>query len=107
MSVDTKLGYLIFDVRRPDRWTEFCRSMLGLPDPVANRDGSIGYQIDDAAQRVVVTPGKADDLAALGFECRNHEVFERLADRLGRAGVRAEPGSAELAATRQVERLVR
>jgi 2,3-dihydroxybiphenyl 1,2-dioxygenase len=80
--------------------------MLGLPEPVANRDGSVGYQVDDAAQRLVVRPGTADDLAALGFECRSVEVLERLTDRVGRAGVRAEPGSVDLAAARQVERLV-
>ena len=35
MPPDLRLGYLVFDVRRPDRWAAFCEHMLGLPAPVA------------------------------------------------------------------------
>ena len=38
-----RLGYPQFEVRKPERWTEFCRAMLGLPAPVANPDGSLGF----------------------------------------------------------------
>lgn len=58
-----QLGYLVFDVRRPDRWMQFCRSMLGLPAPLANSDGSAGWQVDHAAQRLIVQHGLAEYLS--------------------------------------------
>src|SRR5690606_27354383 len=64
-----RLGHLVFAVRRPERWQRLCTDMLGLPAPVANLDGSLGFQVDDAAQRLIVTEGRADDLQVLGLEC--------------------------------------
>jgi biphenyl-2,3-diol 1,2-dioxygenase len=106
MSPALKLGYLVFNVRRPDRWTGFCRSMLGLPEPVVNRDDGLGYQIDDAAQRLVVEAGQADDLAAIGLECTD-EAFDSLIARLRAAGARVETGPPELHERRRVARLHR
>ena len=63
-----KLAYLVFDVRRPDRWASFAERTLGLPTPVANTDGSLGYRLDDAAQRLIVQAGRGDDVAALGLK---------------------------------------
>ena len=106
MSPALKLGYLVFNVRRPDRWTGFCRSMLGLPEPVVNRDGSLGYQIDNAAQRLVVEAGQADDLAAIGLECTD-EALDGLVTRLQATGARVETGPQELHERRRVARLHR
>lgn len=40
MPPDLRLGYLVFEVRRPSRWTAFCARMLGLPPPSSNTDGN-------------------------------------------------------------------
>ena len=66
-SPAVKLGYLVLEVRRPLKWQRFCEAMLGLPRETANRDGSAGYRLDAASQRLIVTEGRADDLAALGL----------------------------------------
>lgn len=101
------LGYLVFEVRRPERWHGFCRDMLGLPEPAANADGSRGYRIDDRCQRLVVRPGKADDLAALGLACADDGVLEATSARLREAGVSVETADRDLCAGRRVARLHR
>ena len=96
-----KLGYLAFAVRRPDRWQAFCRTMLGLPEPVTNLDGSLGYALDgEARQRLIVAEGKADDLAAIGLHCSDDAALDTLLTRLP-----AERAPSSLANARRVARL--
>ena len=102
-----RLGYLQFEVRKPERWTEFCMSMLGLPAPVANTDGSQGFRMDEAAQRLIVQEGTADDLAAIGLEAGDEDALDRLLARITSFGVRVEEGGAVLCASRRVKRLHR
>ncbi|GAA4359657.1 iron-dependent extradiol dioxygenase HsaC [Variovorax defluvii] len=105
MLPDLRLGYLVFEVRRPARWADFCRHMLALPAPVDNTDGSRGWQLDEAAQRLIVRAGPADDLGALGLECAEEAVLERLLARLHHAGVAVSRADAALHEARRVQRL--
>ena len=102
-----RLGYLQFEVRRPDRWHDFARTMLGLPAPLANPDGSVGFRLDEAAQRLIVQEGAADDLAAIGLEMDDDAALDTMLRRLLRAGVRVEDGGAAMRAARRVRRLHR
>jgi hypothetical protein len=77
-----KLAYLAFDVRRPDRWASFAERTLGLPPANTTIDGSQAYQLDDAAQRLIVRAGRSDDLAALGLELSDEAALDALAARL-------------------------
>jgi len=96
-----KLGYLAFAVRRPERWHAFCRTMLGLPEPVTNLDGSAGYAMDgEARQRLIVEQGKSDDLAAIGLDCADDASLDALLARLP-----AERAPSSLADARRVARL--
>ena len=96
-----KLGYLAFAVRRPERWQAFCRTMLGLPEPVTNLDGSLGYALDgEVRQRLIVAEGKADDLAAIGLHCSDDAALDTLLMRLP-----AERAPSSLADARRVARL--
>ncbi|MDM0027696.1 VOC family protein [Variovorax saccharolyticus] len=107
MPPDLRLGYLVFEVRRPSRWTAFCARMLGLPAPSSNTDGSLGWQLDDACQRLIAQEGPADDLAAIGLECASDEVMDRMVRRLQQAGRRVTAGDAALCGARRVRRLHR
>jgi biphenyl-2,3-diol 1,2-dioxygenase len=101
-----KLGYLAFAVRRPARWNAFCRTMLGLPEPVTNLDGSVGYALDgEARQRLIVAEGKADDLAAIGLECGDGASLDALLARLSAQGLAAERAPASLGNARRVASL--
>jgi biphenyl-2,3-diol 1,2-dioxygenase len=107
MPPDLRLGYLVFEVRRPARWAAFCEHMLGLPAPAANADGSAGWQLDEACQRLIVREGPADDLAALGLQCANDDVLERLVRRLEQSGIAVHAAETPLCRARRVQRLHR
>lgn len=102
MQPDLRLGYLAFEVRHTDRWAAFCRQMLSLPEPIRNEDGSLGWQIDAAAQRLIVQEGPADDLAALGLQCADETAHGRLLQRLRHAGVEVREGDVALRRSRRV-----
>lgn len=105
MTSSIRLGYLVFDVRRPARWAQFCAGALGLDEPVVNDDGSLGYQVDDALQRLIVSPGRADDLGAIGLECDDDDALDALLRRLRGAGVEVDTGDEALRRARRVQRL--
>jgi biphenyl-2,3-diol 1,2-dioxygenase len=101
-----KLGYLAFAVRRPERWHTFCRTMLGLPEPVTNLDGSLGYALDgEARQRLIVEEGRADDLAAIGLDCADDAGLDALLARLSAQGIASERAPSALGNARRVARL--
>ncbi|MBG9390449.1 VOC family protein [Caenimonas aquaedulcis] len=103
--MNLKLGYLVFGVRDMAAWRDFCERMLGLPPAVANPDGSAGWRIDDAAQRLIVQEDGGDDLAALGLDCGTAADLEHVAARVRAAGVDVDAAPAALRAARRVERL--
>ena len=101
-----KLGYLAFAVRRPARWNAFCRTMLGLPEPVTNLDGSLGYALDgEVRQRLIVEEGKADDLVAIGLDCGDNAGLDALLARLSAQGLATERAPSSLGNARRVARL--
>jgi 2,3-dihydroxybiphenyl 1,2-dioxygenase len=104
---DMKLGYLVFEVSDLGAWEKFATEILGLQ--VARRldDGGLALRMDDHEQRILLTPGPADDLAALGWELANAAELESLAKRLESAGVPVVAGTREEAARRRVDSLVK
>lgn len=102
---DLCLGYLVFEVRRPARWAAFCREMLGLPEPLCNADGSLGWQLDESSQRLMVREGPADDLFAIGLQCASEAVLDGLLQRLRAAGVAVAAADEWTRRSRRVWRL--
>lgn len=101
-----KLGYLVFEVSDLAAWEKFAIEILGLQ--VARRldNGGLALRMDDHEQRILLTPGPADDLAALGWELGNLGEVDTVAKRLASAGFHTTSGSTELAAQRRVAGLV-
>jgi catechol 2,3-dioxygenase-like lactoylglutathione lyase family enzyme len=104
MQPDLRLGYLVFDVRRPARWASFCKQMLGLPAPLTHGDGSLGWQLDDACQRLMVREGPADDLGAIGLQCADDAALDARLRRLQQAGAAVTAAPPELLRARRVQR---
>lgn len=105
MTPPMQLGYLVFGAARPARWADFCGAMLGLPEPVAHADGSRGWRIDAASQRLVVQEDRADDLLALGIDCGDAAGLDARIALARAAGLEVAEGDAALARARRVERL--
>ena len=105
MLAAIRLGYLLIETRHPQRWAAFAEQMLGLPPPITNSDGSQGFQIDAASQRLIVRQGRSDDLAALGWECADAAALDALLARLQRVGHEVAQATADEHAARRVARL--
>lgn len=107
MTGSIKLGYLALEVRKPHQWHRFCETILGLPEPVRNADGSIGYRVDEVSQRLIVSEGNSDDLAALGIECSDDLVLDAILKRIEGAGIPVQAASDGMCRNRRVRRLHR
>jgi 2,3-dihydroxybiphenyl 1,2-dioxygenase len=70
-----QLGYIVFQVKDVAAWERFGRDVLGLV-PVEGR--SLAFRLDGHAQRIVIEPGPADDLIALGLEVESEPALEEL-----------------------------
>ncbi|WP_341702012.1 VOC family protein [Ferrovibrio sp.] len=93
------LGYLVFEVSRPDAWRDFAVGMLGCRDAEAGGGEAHALRVDDAAYRLLLRSGPADDLAVLGWECIGLTELRDLEARLRAAGVAVAPfDDADLAA---------
>ena len=103
--IDLRLGYLVFDVRDLPAWREFCGGMLGLPAPLENSDGSIGWAIDEAAQRLIAREDGRDDIAAVGLDCGTADGLAATLSRLHDAKTAVRRASAELRRARRVQDL--
>lgn len=97
-----QLGYMAFGVRDLAAWETFMTKVLGLG--VANRfeDGIVTYRMDGHEQRFLTVPGE-DDLAFVGWQCRDKESMEGLVSRLSGNGVEVRRGTDEGRALRRVQ----
>ncbi len=105
MPAIARLGYLGFEASDLDAWERFARRLLG--DGVAERgaDGSLALRLDEQAQRIVIHPGAADDLAYVGFEVDGEHALRALARSASASGHAVTEGKPETARARGVARL--
>jgi 2,3-dihydroxybiphenyl 1,2-dioxygenase len=100
------LGYIVIDTERFADWRRFGRDAIGmhlddtLPDVMR-------FRLDDNECRFLLRRGPAEDVTALGWQLDDHDTFDVILARLMQHGVPVVEGTAEEAALRGVERLVR
>jgi 2,3-dihydroxybiphenyl 1,2-dioxygenase len=100
------LGYLVIESARFTDWRRFGAEAIGMHvDDVTN--DAMRFRLDDHACRFLVQRGPAEDVTAMGWQARDHETFDEILRRVTTHGVPATAGTAEEAALRGVERLVR
>jgi 2,3-dihydroxybiphenyl 1,2-dioxygenase len=107
MPAIARLGYLGFEASDLAAWEGFAVEALGLALAGRGADGSVALRMDEQAQRIVVHPGEADDLAYLGFEVDDEHALGELAQRLSYSGFPVTEGKPETARARRVEQLLR
>lgn len=100
-----RLGYLLAESSRQDAWRRFGADGLGV-HVNAPGDGTTVFRIDDRERRVIVRPGPAEDVIAVGIEL-DKEALEMATARLHACGIEMSEGSGEEARLRGVERFVR
>ena len=100
------LGYVVIETDKFGDWRRFGRDAIGmhldetLPDVMR-------FRLDDNECRFLLQRGPAEDVTALGWQLDDHNTFDEIVSRVTRHGVPVTEGSAEEAALRGVERLVR
>ncbi len=105
MSVIQRLATLGFEVSDVDAWERFAVEVLGLQAGERGADGSLALRMDERAQRILLHPGPADDLAYLGFEVDDSGTLQALAQELSGAGVTMTEAKPETREARGVEAL--
>jgi extradiol dioxygenase len=100
------LGYLGVSSPRSDDWRVFGTEFLGGELAEDGPDGAVRLRVDDATWRIQIHPGEADKTEYFGWLVDYEEDLPRVVARLAEAGVTAEQGSPELAASRNVNQLV-
>lgn len=62
------LAYIGFTSPAADEWRTFGPDVLGAELAPDGPDGSVRLRVDDAAWRIAIHPGEADDLAYIGWD---------------------------------------
>ena len=77
---------------------------MHLDDSLAD---TLRFRLDDNECRFLLRRGPAEDVTALGWQLDDHDTFDEIVTRVTKHGVPITEGTAEEAALRGVERLVR
>jgi 2,3-dihydroxybiphenyl 1,2-dioxygenase len=100
------LGYVVIETDRFADWRRFGRDAIGmhldetLPDVMR-------FRLDENECRFLLQRGPTEDVTTLGWQIDDHNTFDEILARITRHGVPTEEGTAEEAALRGVERLIR
>jgi 2,3-dihydroxybiphenyl 1,2-dioxygenase len=107
MSGVLQLGYLVFEVSDLGAWRDFGTAILGMGVVGDEGDKGFGLRMDRHFQRFFIEPGPADDLVAVGWEVDGLAALEEIVGRLKAAEHEVVEGTAEDAARRNVDALVK
>ncbi|WIM87981.1 VOC family protein [Candidatus Mycobacterium wuenschmannii] len=101
-----RLGYLVVDTEKFGEWRRFGRDAIGMHLDETLPD-ALRFRLDEHQCRFLIQRGPAEDVTALGWEVDDHSTFDEILDRITGRGVPRVEGSAEEAAARGVDRLIR
>lgn len=105
MTAPLELAYVHVEIPEPEVLTPFLTDVIGLAPSEPTAAGELTWSDDDAVQRIVVSAGPRNDLAALGFEAADRATFESTLARLSAAGFDPTHGNAAGCEIRRVEQL--
>ena len=100
------LGYIVIETDRFADWRRFGRDAIGMHLDETLRD-VMRFRLDDNECRFLLQRGPAEDVTALGWQVDDHNTFDEIISRVTQHGVPIKDGTAEEAALRGVERLMR
>jgi 2,3-dihydroxybiphenyl 1,2-dioxygenase len=100
------LGYVVIETDRFADWRRFGRDAIGMHLDETLRD-VMRFRLDDHECRFLLQRGPAEDVTTLGWHVDDHDTFDEILARVRRHGVPTQEATAEEAALRGVERLIR
>lgn len=89
-----RLGYVLIESQRMEAWHRFATEGLGLHAEAVGA-GGLALRLDDRARRLVVRPGPAEDVVAMGWQLDDQEALQQALARLHGMGIAVEalPGA--------------
>ncbi|WP_328715299.1 VOC family protein [Nocardia salmonicida] len=103
---NVQLGYIVIETRKFDEWRRFGAEAIGMHLDEMDT-GRIRFRLDDQECRFLLQYGPAEDVTAIGWQIDDHATFDRIVARVVDRGVPITEGTAEEAALRGVQRLLR
>lgn len=100
------LGYVVIETRKFADWRRFGGDAIGMHVDEEQAD-VMRFRLDDNDCRFLLQRGPAEDATALGWQLDDQATFDEVVSRVTQHGVPITEGTAEEAALRGVERLVR
>ncbi len=100
------LGYIVIETRRFAAWRRFGEEAIGMHHDALDTN-AMRFRLDEQECRFLIQYGPAEDAVATGWHVDDHTTFEQIEARIRAHSVRAVQGTAEEAALRGVERLLR
>lgn len=82
----SSFAYVGFTSPAAGEWRAFGAEVLG-GQLVDRADGAVALRVDGRAERIVVHPGEADDVAYLGWDCGDADGLDAAVARLRAAGL--------------------
>ncbi|WP_420210643.1 VOC family protein [Burkholderia aenigmatica] len=98
-----RMGYVLAESTRLDEWRKFVGEGLGLHVD-RPRSGVLACRIDSHQRRLIIREGRAEDVAAIGWQLADDAALKLAFNRLAAFGVSVKEGSAEEAELRGVKR---
>ena len=100
------LGYIVIETAKFADWRRFGRDAIGMHVEDTS-PGVLRFRLDEHPCRFLLQHGPGEDVTALGWQLDDHATFEEIVSRVTGHGVPVTEGTADEAALRGVERLVR
>ena len=100
------LGYIVIETNRLADWRRFGTDAIGMHRDDLDQ-GMMRFRLDEQECRFLLRRGPAEDVTAVGWHIDDHDTFEQIESRIRAHGVPLTIGTAEDAALRGVERLLR
>lgn len=100
-----EVAYLGIEVPEPASLSPFLGDVVGLAPGEPTANGALTWRNDARAQRIIVTPGSANDAAFVGFEAIDDAGFDEVVQRLDRARFPVTDRTPELRTARRVQRI--
>jgi 2,3-dihydroxybiphenyl 1,2-dioxygenase len=100
------LGYITISTVDVDRWRQFAFGVLGFAEGKGPDDSALYLRMDERAARIIIVPGDADRVIAVGWEVRDHPALQRVKASLDAAGVPFKEMSVQEADARRVEEVI-
>jgi 2,3-dihydroxybiphenyl 1,2-dioxygenase len=96
------MGYALIESNRLERWQDFLQQGLGLHLAYADAQ-CLAFRMDQHQRRIIVVPGAAEDLAAIGWQLRDQATLDEVLARLRQRNIAVQRGTPAEAAVRGVE----